>query len=638
MSLNRAFVFLSAAVLTSAFILLAGPAEAATQQTDYWFRDDDGSETTATGFGAEDVSQNTQALNVFGGGTFRLRLGIKATVGSETFSPQIEFKEGASCSGAGWTQITTSSNNFTLQSSPNFTDSGATTKQITSGSFTAGKILESTNPAPSLTLSTNRSTEYEWSLKASETNPTDTTYAFRVSNAGTALSTYSDCALLTTELTAEPSTGVVWNQADFQFRDEDGSEATASGLTGQNLLPDARVDILDQNDFNAAKIFRLRFAVRANNDIGAVKPRLEYKLGGGGCADPSDWQVMGTDPNNPFILRDSVNVGNNTPTTQRITAGPDFVPGLFLDTQNNPDNFNVIARNGKSEYEWALKNTKDELSQILPNTVYYFRLTNNGAPFGLYSNCPVITFGGVPGQPTEIRFSGQAYPGAKVNIYAKDRGSEFPIKQEEITSSGGDFRTSYIGILQNTYNYSLVITDKNGRTSQVKSYNLDVYANSLNATDIFVSPTLGLLRGIVTKGDFITAAGYASPGGNVEFEIDDRLIFGRTTAGSDGAYKWLSNTAGLSFGQHRVRARQTGGFNKKSDWSPTVIFSVSRLLNPQTDLNKDGIINISDWSIFLVRFKSEDDNQKALVDLNGDGKTDISDFSVFLRTIKSSRF
>ena len=335
-------------------------------------------------------------------------------------------------------------------------------------------------------------------------------------------------------------------------------------------------------------------------------------------------------------MRDLSNLTNASLTTQQITGGQ-FVSGKFLDTDNPPAVAQTITKNNRTEYEWSMEDTTLEFT---PDKNYIFRITDNGTPFDNYIQCPVINFSKIGqsagGQPTEIRFFGTAYPDAKVTIYAKDANTQFPIKREEIESSDGTFKTNYTGILQNAYNYSLIITDKDNRNSQVKSYNLDVYANSLNVKSIFVSPTLGLLRNIVTKGDFITVAGYATPNNSVEFEVDNRLISGKTSAGGNGHYKWLFNTAGLNFGEHRVRAMQIGGFNAKSDWSPTVIFTVSRLLNPKTDLNNDGIINISDWSVFLSSWNSENESVKKRVDLNGDGKTNISDFSIFLKTLKSS--
>jgi len=614
-------------------------AAGTTEQTNYWFRDDDGSEAEATGYGASDALVNENIMNVFGGTNLRIRISFKAASSDVVISPRIEYKEAINCDGGGWSAITASSDNFKLESSPNFNDGASTAQQISSGQFISGQILESTNPASSTTIPKNKSTEYEWSIKLSEAIQNDATYAFRISDGGVALNTYSACALLTTKLTAVPDTGVVWSQTDYWFRDDDGSETTASGLTVQNILKNTPLQIHDQNVYNAIREFRLRFALRANNDVGAIKPRLEFKSGKDGCSDSGGWQILGANTKAEFVLRDSPNIFNNTPTTQQLTAGPGFTPGLFLDAQNSSSDFSVVARNGKIEYEWSLKNAVNELAEMGPDNVYYFRLTNDGAPLSLYSACPNLLFGLTPaGQPTEIRFSGQAYPESVITIYAKDSNVKFPIKQEEIKSSDGAFDISYTGILPNVYNYILTIADKEGKSSQIKSYSLDVYANSLVLKNIFAPPTLGMLKPAVVKSDSVSAAGYGSPGSEIGYEVDDGVINGKTNVEKDGTYKITFDAAGLNSGEHRLKTRQVAGYFglRKSDWSPVVIFTIYDLQNPKADFNGDGKINIQDAGIFLTRWYSKDDDKKMKNDLNGDGKINISDFSVFMKAFWAS--
>lgn len=422
--------------------------------------------------------------------------------------------------------------------------------------------------------------------------------------------------------------GAVWNQSNFWFRDDDGSESSATSLgnPGAEVGTDDAVSIKDQTEFNRGKIFRLRIAFRAQQDLGTIKPRLEFRE-----EKSNNWQVVGTE--GVFVLRDSPNVANGVPTTQQVAAGSGFVPGLFLDTQNLAPEFLVLSKNEKTDYEWSLELTYEEFHQATGKT-YYFRVTNDGVPLDLYNYARMI-FGPVTsGQPTEIKFSGRAYPESKITIFAKKFDEEFPIKRQDIVSLTGEFDVSYIGILQSNYNYSLVIEDREGRVSQVKSYNLGVYANTLNAKDILAPPTLGFLRSVLSKGDFVSVRGYASPGNSVELEIDNRIITGKVTAGGDGRYEWLVNTAGLDFGNHKVRARQSGGFQKISEWSPTAVFVISKLISPKTDFNNDGIISINDWSVFLSRWGSKDEALKKQIDLNGDDKVNISDFSIFIRTVK----
>ena len=166
-------------------------------QIKFWFRDDDGGEATATGYSVGDAGQNANITGVAPGANFRLRFQIKVTDADSTISPRLEFKEGTDCTTGDWTAITPSSASMSLNVSPNFDDGATTTQQLTGGSnFAAGQILESTNPASSLSLLQNKSTEYEWSLKVSESAPLGTTYSLRITNNGTGLNTYEQCPSL----------------------------------------------------------------------------------------------------------------------------------------------------------------------------------------------------------------------------------------------------------------------------------------------------------------------------------------------------------------------------------------------------------------------------------------------------------
>lgn len=116
--------------------------------------------------------------------------------------------------------------------------------------------------------------------------------------------------------------------------------------------------------------------------------------------------------------------------------------------------------------------------------------------------------------------------------------------------------------------------------------------------------------------------------------MDGELITKQAEVGPDGSYKVFFNTGALDFKSHTIKSRQKDKSGTKSDFSPQKTFIVSKLFTPKTDLNNDGIINVSDFSIFLARWQSKDDSLKKLNDLNDDGKVDIKDFSIFIRTIK----
>jgi hypothetical protein len=117
----------------------------AVDQTCYRFRNDDGSETSATWAAALNTTVS-QAQNA----NFRLRIGTTSSTGSgwlNTSTVEFEYNRNS----AGWNVITSSSSVVQLSPSTHVTDETTTTQQIITGTFapSGGNVLTSS------TLSTN---------------------------------------------------------------------------------------------------------------------------------------------------------------------------------------------------------------------------------------------------------------------------------------------------------------------------------------------------------------------------------------------------------------------------------------------------------------------------------------------------
>jgi len=235
----------------------------------------------------------------------------------------------------------------------------------------------------------------------------------------------------------------------------------------------------------------------------------------------------------------------------------------------------------------------------------------------------------------DIVFNGRAFPGAKANIIVLDDNNVASVlAQTTVTGASGDFEIRFNDVTKTGfYAFALLVTDKNGDSVQTQSYRFEV-AGPLFKKSILVSPTTGLLRETVTKGDFLTVQGYASPDSRVEFQIDGgQSLSPDITADKTGFYKILFGTADLDFGSHFVRVRQISSDSRKSEYSPQKIFNVSRLFAPRTDLNNDGKVGVSDLSIFLSLWNLSDQTAKKQIDFNNDGTVDLKDFSIFVRTV-----
>jgi len=243
--------------------------------------------------------------------------------------------------------------------------------------------------------------------------------------------------------------------------------------------------------------------------------------------------------------------------------------------------------------------------------------------------------GGIAIPVGKVTFSGFAYPGASLSI-AAIKETQNIIKQDTVSSADGSFEITFTGLPSGTHAFALLVSDKDKRIAQSKVYDLNLLDENsiLDVNNIMVSPTVGFPRPTITKGDFLAIVGYATPLHKLLIEVDGKAIDTNITAGTNGEYKYLYNTALLDYGSHTIRALQSSGGGTKSEFSPQKVFFTTNLSVPKTDFNNDGKLNISDWSIFLSRWLAADQATRLSNDLNNDGKVNASDFSIFVRTLR----
>lgn len=256
------------------------------------------------------------------------------------------------------------------------------------------------------------------------------------------------------------------------------------------------------------------------------------------------------------------------------------------------------------------------------------------------TNITIPTGGGGPSggvQPTTARFAGQAYPGSKIEVFKKDnidpQYTNIPLKIYEI-SPGGIFQVTLAALLQGEYFFALTAKDKDGRTTGAIPFSVNfLSANNLVAEDIFLPPTVGLSKTVISKDSDIALAGYSAPNSEIEIIIDS-AVKATVTSDKNGSYSFATSTAGFKLGEHNIKARQKNASGRYSDFSLTRVFRISQLVSPKADFNGDDKVGMADWSIFLFRWASKDAKLKSTVDLDGNGVVNIADLSIFLRLLK----
>ena len=143
-------------------------------QQHFRFRNDDGSETTATWKLALDTNYSDNVFDT----NVRLRIGLRNTGSTSVLVPMLNLHYRKN--GGSWVPSGTAASDARITDSSNLTNGGATTQQITSGTFTAGQTLDTSNAlASSFTLPAGNDAEFEFCVQFRDVDlATDDTVEF----------------------------------------------------------------------------------------------------------------------------------------------------------------------------------------------------------------------------------------------------------------------------------------------------------------------------------------------------------------------------------------------------------------------------------------------------------------------------
>lgn len=223
-----------------------------------------------------------------------------------------------------------------------------------------------------------------------------------------------------------------------------------------------------------------------------------------------------------------------------------------------------------------------------------------------------------------FRFDGFAYPEGKVFLY--DNNTPF----SQLTSDlAGRFATSLrLASIEEKHLFSVIAYDKEGNISPSKTFPTELYEKE-GLIDVLIAPTIALHKRALGNNESLRISGYATPGNKVQVEIDGKIV-GTVPTTASGYYALSAPLSALTRGGHMARALQVTAMSRTSDYSLLKAFQISEPFAAHADLNNDGRLTISDWSIFLSSWVSRDEAVRKKIDLNNDGTITIFDLSIFL--------
>lgn len=388
---------------------------------------------------------------------------------------------------------------------------------------------------------------------------------------------------------------------------------------------------------------RLRYAIKANSAALAAGQLFKLQFGQRAttCAAISSWtDVGGLTASAAWRGYDNSTPADGAAVSATLLTGS-TVSGTY-EEENNSAAAPAVAQNGIIEHDWVLQN-----NSATAGATYCFRAVKAAGPaLDTYSVYPQITLaaaqvqsgGGASGGavafytgPTKVALQGITAPKATVYV-VKDDVYTRTLEADE----NGLFAATFTDLTAGLATFALASVDPEGTRSLRFSVGVNLLANAFTTlSDIFLSPTLYVSQATVTVKDAVSVRGYAAPASTVALMFASEELTVETVANQSGRFNYSLPAEKLGLGDHTVRARakRPGGFFSavSRTWSFSVLDEAGQgaaRLFQRADFNRDGSVNLTDFSILLANFGRT--IRSALADINSNGTVDLADLSILL--------
>jgi cysteine-rich repeat protein len=231
---------------------------------------------------------------------------------------------------------------------------------------------------------------------------------------------------------------------------------------------------------------------------------------------------------------------------------------------------------------------------------------------------------------TQISVTGQTIPRADVTIL---------LNAEEV----GEVRADANGRFEfateaspGTASMGFWTEDDDGNRSITINTTFDVTQGAItDVNGVLIPPTLVVDDQTVDPGDVVRFSGQTIPNAIVDLYRDQSTVVGTVTSDNSGRWEFTYDTAGVSPADYSFRAKVTvgsGSLNTESGFSSTLQLFVGVDGQPTTpsDLNRDGSVNLTDFSILIFWWNTNGGDSDPPADINGNGNVGIEDFSILL--------
>jgi cysteine-rich repeat protein len=231
---------------------------------------------------------------------------------------------------------------------------------------------------------------------------------------------------------------------------------------------------------------------------------------------------------------------------------------------------------------------------------------------------------------TLISITGRAYPSRTIN-FLLDTENVGSVR----TDGDGEFDFS-TEASPGTATLGIWAEDGNGNRSITLNNTFDVTQGAItNLNNVILPPTVAVSSQNIDPGAQITLTGASVPDSEIEVHFNEGEIIETATAGGNGNWSLTFDTGRLSIAEHTVRARSVVGnppLTTESGFSSTLQLFVGVDGQPSTpsDLNRDGSVNLIDFSILIFWWGTNGGDSDPPADINQNGQVSLEDFSILL--------
>ena len=232
-----------------------------------------------------------------------------------------------------------------------------------------------------------------------------------------------------------------------------------------------------------------------------------------------------------------------------------------------------------------------------------------------------------------VIINGFAFPDSK--IYALVDGV---IAKNVTSNSSGEFTITLDQIARGAYTFGVYGIDKDNVKSSTFSTTFTVTGSrGSTLSNINVMPSIKVTPNPVEPGATLKVTGYAIPNATITIENQNdkssaSLKTFTTQSNAQGAWSVDIPTTGFAKGTYKVRAKAKQEAGASTNFSLYTYYGVGEAAKTarSSDLNRDGKVNLTDFSILLFWWNSAGGASNPPADINADGKVSLTDFSILI--------